>query len=62
MKFSLFNKKISEINHQKIFEKQEMEKFYLVLLKIKNRRPSFNVNRVMKMLYGKKFEEEKFEN
>ena len=39
-----------------------MENFYLVLLKIKNRRPSFNVNRVMKMLYGKKFEEEKFEN
>ena len=47
---------------QNDLEMLEIQNFYLMLLKIKNRRPNFNVNRVMKMLYGEKFKVEKFKN
>lgn len=47
------NKKLSseEIN--------EMNKFYLMLQKIKMKRPNFDVKRIMKVLYGEKFENQK---
>lgn len=49
----MFNKR-KEINLSEI-EIKEMENFHSMLLKVKKRRPNFNVDRVMTMLYGKKY-------
>lgn len=46
--------KIKEISLNEL-DIKEMRKFHQMLLKMKKRRPNFNVDRVMTMLYGKKY-------
>lgn len=44
-----------KINKQPVFDQVEMLKFYKMLLKMKVRRPQFNVNRIMVKLYSKHY-------
>lgn len=48
---NLFSKKKEDI----VVDKIEMNAFYLSLLKMKKKRPNMDVNRLMKLLYGKNF-------
>lgn len=49
---NLFRKKKVEIE----FDKVEMVKFYNMLLKMKKKRPNFDINSMMTRLYGADYE------
>lgn len=53
----MFNKKNRLNDDLNALEAKEIEEFYKMLLKMKKKRPNFNVIRVMQMLYGEKFNE-----